>query len=415
MSANRLLGHKNWIPFNRDIAKCIGIEATLMLSELAARESLYIDEETIQKDGWFYLTVKTVEDSIVLKKVQQQRGIKILKELKLIETKLSGMPAKRYFRLNPNCFIIISKMIAKALSKKPSNKLVKIKPTSKSKSSQQDGTNQANKLVDIEPQYITNKKELNKIYKEKFNKKILNDSNGSPTTDNETGIETIKSLKSKKKIKPKSKAVKETENPNDAFEKMCNKPDLSEIEALGPEGQMIWYFKKLFPSEIITKNEFNAFKQLKFKIATKLSNDNKNTNTNSYKPNKSEIVRFFKRLWIKKVPAFYLNPKYFSIFHLEKHFNSINNQAKQENKNSSAQNLTAKDIKDEMIAFYQKNENERKELLNAKKFREQRHLKIYIHNFSLCYDQTDKWDFKNFEKAEATQVKHERFLKYAFM
>jgi hypothetical protein len=48
-------------------------------------------------EGWFYLTIETVEERTTLAKDAQAGAIKILKDLGWIDTKQRGMPSKRYF------------------------------------------------------------------------------------------------------------------------------------------------------------------------------------------------------------------------------------------------------------------------------------------------------------------------------
>ena len=49
---------------------------------------------------WFYSTVPNIEENTGLNKYFQEESIKILKKYKVIETKVMGMPSKRYFKIN---------------------------------------------------------------------------------------------------------------------------------------------------------------------------------------------------------------------------------------------------------------------------------------------------------------------------
>jgi len=60
------------------------------------------DESFDHKDGdpWFSLTIEEVEKSTGYKNWKQENLLKQLEELGIIERKLIGLPAKRYFKLN---------------------------------------------------------------------------------------------------------------------------------------------------------------------------------------------------------------------------------------------------------------------------------------------------------------------------
>lgn len=99
MNLFTILNANNYLTVNREIARKIGINAAIFLSEIIDK-FCYFEARGQLDDGWFYLTVDDAESRTTLKKDCQTGAIKILKELGFIETKQRGMPAKRYFKVD---------------------------------------------------------------------------------------------------------------------------------------------------------------------------------------------------------------------------------------------------------------------------------------------------------------------------
>jgi len=93
-----ILNANNYHTFNREIARRIGLEAAIFLSEVIDKYCYFEKKDQIVK-GWFYLTIDAVEERTTLSRRQQDTAIDKLIELKFIETKQMGMPAKRHFRV----------------------------------------------------------------------------------------------------------------------------------------------------------------------------------------------------------------------------------------------------------------------------------------------------------------------------
>jgi hypothetical protein len=93
-----LLNANNYHTFNRKLAHEIGLNATIMLSEIIDKFS-YFEENGQLDDGWFYLTVETVFERTTLGKDAQASAIKTLIELGFIDMRRQGMPSKRYFKV----------------------------------------------------------------------------------------------------------------------------------------------------------------------------------------------------------------------------------------------------------------------------------------------------------------------------
>ena len=83
------------VAFNPLLAKATGsVKAGLLLAQL-----LYWWQKGRDKD-WIYKTIKEIKEETALSRNEQDGAIKRLKQLKVIEVKLKGVPAKRHFKLN---------------------------------------------------------------------------------------------------------------------------------------------------------------------------------------------------------------------------------------------------------------------------------------------------------------------------
>ena len=101
MNLRKILAHNNYIIVNKELAKTIGLDETIMLGELC-NESIYWDENNALENGYFYSTIENIEDALTFKSKKQKKILDRLVELGLIDVKLKGLPAKRFIKINEN-------------------------------------------------------------------------------------------------------------------------------------------------------------------------------------------------------------------------------------------------------------------------------------------------------------------------
>lgn len=99
MGILQLLGTRNYIVVNKELIKIIGLEETIILGELASEYNYYLEKEELE-DGCFYSTIENIENNTGLNEYKQRKAINNLKDKKIIEVKIKGIPAKRYIKLN---------------------------------------------------------------------------------------------------------------------------------------------------------------------------------------------------------------------------------------------------------------------------------------------------------------------------
>jgi hypothetical protein len=100
-----LLNSNNYHTFNRKLAHEIGLNATILLSEIIDK-FCFFEANGMLEDGWYYLTVEDVFERTTLAKDAQRGAIEILKAYGFIECKQKGMPAKRYFKVFKEKFTV---------------------------------------------------------------------------------------------------------------------------------------------------------------------------------------------------------------------------------------------------------------------------------------------------------------------
>lgn len=97
----------NYGLYNKTLAKKIGLHESIFLGEIISEYDYWNKMHSLTEDGYFYSTVENVMEATTLSDYQQRSIIKHLVELKIIDVRVAGMPAKRYFRINEEQFYSI--------------------------------------------------------------------------------------------------------------------------------------------------------------------------------------------------------------------------------------------------------------------------------------------------------------------
>jgi len=103
-----LLRNDGFIIYNKNLARNIGVNEAILYSELLSRWNYFKERGQLTEDGFFFNTVKDLEEGTALSEYQQRRALNSLKEKGLIEIEVRGIPAKRYFRIVEDSELIAS-------------------------------------------------------------------------------------------------------------------------------------------------------------------------------------------------------------------------------------------------------------------------------------------------------------------
>ncbi|MBA7489818.1 hypothetical protein ES702_00352 [subsurface metagenome] len=106
------------IVINKKMARAIGINATIIYSELISKYLYFSDKEELNREGYFFNTVEDLEKDTCLSRDPQLEAIKKLMKLKLIDKKIKGVPPKRYFKIltNKGAFDTLKVLLLKGAS-----------------------------------------------------------------------------------------------------------------------------------------------------------------------------------------------------------------------------------------------------------------------------------------------------------
>lgn len=149
MSIIRQLSNDNFITVNRTIAASVGLEAAVILGELASEQLYWEERDGLDEEGFFYSTVENLEKRTFLNAHAQRQALGILADFGFVSVEKKGMPARRFIRINEEA--IEATLV--------NNKSFKILTTRDSKNEQQD----VKKIDD----YINNNKDNKTKEKEK--------------------------------------------------------------------------------------------------------------------------------------------------------------------------------------------------------------------------------------------------------
>lgn len=87
------------IIINKNLARNIGINETILYSELASKYLYFKNKDQLTEDGYFFNTIDNMEFDSCLSEGQQRRALIKLINIGLIKLKYTGIPKKRYFKI----------------------------------------------------------------------------------------------------------------------------------------------------------------------------------------------------------------------------------------------------------------------------------------------------------------------------
>ncbi|WP_097028067.1 DnaA N-terminal domain-containing protein [Clostridium peptidivorans] len=103
-----LLRSDGSITINKALCFAVGINETIIYSELLSRFNYFKNENKLTEDGYFYNTVDDLCLGTGLGEKVQRNAINNLVKLGLIETALKGVPARRHFKINESTDTILA-------------------------------------------------------------------------------------------------------------------------------------------------------------------------------------------------------------------------------------------------------------------------------------------------------------------
>lgn len=121
VSILHLLSNENFIAVNKSIAGEVGLEAAVVLGELASEYNYWQSIGKLE-EGYFYSTIENLEKKTYLSAYSQRQALAKLQEKGWISITKKGLPAKRYIKVNEkNIFMFFNDLSLKNLTTGDSN------------------------------------------------------------------------------------------------------------------------------------------------------------------------------------------------------------------------------------------------------------------------------------------------------
>jgi len=117
---NTLLSEAYW-QVNKSLARQLGIETAIILSDLISKEKYFNDRRQLN-EGWFFNQQSQIENDTTLSPHKQRKAIDTLKEAGLIDTKLKGIPPLQYYKINHSNILMFLTFVDKEIKEHNKNK-----------------------------------------------------------------------------------------------------------------------------------------------------------------------------------------------------------------------------------------------------------------------------------------------------
>ena len=77
---------------NKTLVRLLGLEETLWLTDLCSKWAWFKEQGLLDEDGFFYNSMRDIENDTTLSRRTQNRTISVLVEHKILEVKKQGIP-----------------------------------------------------------------------------------------------------------------------------------------------------------------------------------------------------------------------------------------------------------------------------------------------------------------------------------
>lgn len=97
MNVLQLVANKSFITVNKVIAQNFGLDAAVLLGELASTQVYWEEQGGLDSEGMFYQTCEQITQNTTLSKHQQAKAAKVLEDVGVLKTKKKGLPPMKYY------------------------------------------------------------------------------------------------------------------------------------------------------------------------------------------------------------------------------------------------------------------------------------------------------------------------------
>lgn len=96
----KLISAGNFISVNKTLMKCCGLNEAVVLGELISEQDYFDENNLLDEEGFFYITVAKLQDITTLSERSQRTVLSHLVDMQLIEVVYKGLPKKRHIKIN---------------------------------------------------------------------------------------------------------------------------------------------------------------------------------------------------------------------------------------------------------------------------------------------------------------------------
>lgn len=95
-----ILSSNSYFIVNKALCKKLGLTCAVIIGELYSEYNYWQKQNKLTEDGYFYCTRDNLQENTCLSPYEQRKAINKLIEYKVLTTKLKGIPATTYYKIN---------------------------------------------------------------------------------------------------------------------------------------------------------------------------------------------------------------------------------------------------------------------------------------------------------------------------
>jgi hypothetical protein len=95
-----ILSQSAWWTLNKNVTKELGLDASILLSDLLYRQEYWEGRNETDKEGFFFCLRDEIENDTTLTLHRQNKALSILKDKCILDYKNRGVPPKTRFKIN---------------------------------------------------------------------------------------------------------------------------------------------------------------------------------------------------------------------------------------------------------------------------------------------------------------------------
>lgn len=93
----KLIASDGFLTVNKYIMTIFGLDAAVLLAELASKQVYYEDKNALDESGMFYQTVEQIQKNTTLSQFKQGNACATLEKAGVVRTKKKGIPPMKYY------------------------------------------------------------------------------------------------------------------------------------------------------------------------------------------------------------------------------------------------------------------------------------------------------------------------------